>query len=263
MVGRLDFSARGRTRVWLLTALGTLVCIAVALAFDSYDFEAGGWRWGERPANNIVIPLILAPPFFFFLLSKLRELAIAHHELMNVASTDSLTACLNRRAFSAMVDAYLDRVEKQQAAPEGALLIIDIDHFKTINDSFGHDTGDEALRLIARTIREAVRDVDLVGRMGGEEFGVFLPGVDPARTEAIAERIRTSIQATEFTPAGRRHPISASVGGAVFGHRSSFDELYHVADQRLYAAKRDGRNRIDLIRLPDAAARVAAPLTLH
>lgn len=260
---KIDLSPRGRARVYLLTALGTLLCIAVAFAFDSYDPQTGEWGLGSRPINNVIIPLVLATPFFFFLLSKLRELAIAHQELMKVASTDALTSCLNRRAFAAMVDAYLDRVERHQAAPAGALLIIDVDHFKRINDSFGHDLGDEALKLIASTIREAVRDVDLVGRIGGEEFGVFLPGADPGRTTTIAERIRASIHAVEFAPAGQRYPISASVGGATFDHGSSFDKLYRAADQRLYAAKRGGRNRINLTRVREGMEGSATPITMH
>jgi len=260
---KLDFSRRSRARVYILTVLGTLLCIGVAFAFDSYDFKTGEWRLGNRPINNVVIPLVLAGPFFYLLLSRVRQLAIAQHELMNVASTDALTSCLNRRAFTAMIEAYLDRVERAHVEAQGALLIVDVDHFKRINDSFGHDHGDEALQLVARTIRESVRDIDLVGRMGGEEFGVFLPGADPNRSATIAERIRAAIQAVVFSPKGKRHPISASVGGATFNHRSDFSRLYRLADERLYAAKRQGRNRIDLGPLPDKEGGESPPPTLH
>jgi diguanylate cyclase len=259
---KLDFSRQGKARVWVLTTLGTLVCMAVAFAIDSWDFRAGGWRLGARPLNNVLIPLVLATPFFYLLLSKLRELAIAHHELMHVASTDSLTSCLNRRAFTAMVEAYLDRVTRERAQPVGALLVIDIDHFKTINDRYGHDQGDEALKLVAGSIRSSVRDLDLVGRMGGEEFGVFLPGADKDRSATIAERIRSAISTLNFAPGGRRHAISASVGGASFKGRASFAELYRLADQRLYAAKRDGRDRIDLITVPEIGPDKAEPVAL-
>ena len=252
---RLDLSSRGKPRVYLLTAVGTLFCIVAAFAIDSYSFETGTWRWGDSPLNNLVIPLVLAPPFFFFLLSKLRELSIAHHELMNVASTDALTSCLNRRAFTALVDGYLERVEKQQDHASGALLVLDVDHFKAVNDNFGHETGDEALKLIAGTIKSTVRDIDLVGRLGGEEFAVFLPSADPARTALVADRIRAAVRSAPFAPHGRRHDLSISVGGATFDHATTFADLYRAADQRLYAAKNAGRDRVDITPyIPEIAA---------
>jgi len=262
----VDWSARGRARVYLFTAFGTLLCIAVAFAIDGYSFETGTWRWGESPWNNLIIPLVLAPPFFFYLLRKLRELAIAHHELMNVAATDSLTSCLNRRAFTEMVEGYLRRVAETQirdrpAIAAGALLVIDVDHFKMVNDRFGHDLGDEALRIIARTIKGVVRDIDLVGRIGGEEFSVFLPGLQAESVASVAERIRQEIGAAAFSPQGERYRLSASIGGAVFDQTASFSELYRLADQQLYFAKRNGRDRVDIQVMPPPAAR--QQLVLH
>ncbi|MFI0843398.1 GGDEF domain-containing protein [Mesorhizobium sp. IMUNJ 23232] len=175
---------------------------------------------------------------------------------MIVASTDGLTSCLTRIAFTTLVDAYLEKVAAEESRREGALLVIDVDHFKTINDSFGHDRGDEALKVIADTIKGAVREIDLVGRLGGEEFSVFLPGLDADRTAAVAERIRAAINAAEFVPDGQRCALSVSVGGAIFERDSSFAQLYKYADQRLYNAKRNGRNRVEIARgaVPDGTA---------
>ena len=106
-----DWSAKGRARIIALTALGTVICIGFSFAFDSYSLVDGTWRWGSDPLNNLIIPLLLAPPFFYFLLSKMRQLSIAHHELMTIASTDSLTSLLNRRAFTEMVEGYLKLVD--------------------------------------------------------------------------------------------------------------------------------------------------------
>ncbi len=242
---KIDWSRRSRARVWALTALGTLICIAVALAVDSFDFTTGGWRWGNRPINNFIIPMVLAPPFFLFLLHKMRQLAIAHAELMTVAATDSLTSLLNRRAFTELVDGYLKRIEESEREASGALLVIDVDHFKAVNDRFGHVTGDEALVLIARTIRETVRGTDLVGRIGGEEFGVFLPGRAPDVASALAERIRMAVAEAEFVPDGSRHALSISVGGVAFARAFLFTDLYRTADERLYVAKNNGRNRVE------------------
>lgn len=243
---RLDFSARGKPRVYLLTAVGTLFCILAAFAIDSYSFDTGVWRWGGEPLKNLVIPLLLAPPLLFLLLSKLRELSIAHEELINVASTDALTACLNRRAFTALVEGYMERFERQRDCMTGALLVLDVDHFKAVNDNFGHDQGDQALRLVADTIKASVREVDLVGRLGGEEFAVFLASLDPARTALVAERIRAAVRSAEFAPHGRAYQLSISVGGATFDRRATFADLYRMADQRLYAAKHAGRDRVDI-----------------
>jgi diguanylate cyclase (GGDEF)-like protein len=242
----LDYSAKSWTRVIGLTVVGTVCCIAFALAFDSYSFEEGMWRWGARPQNNVIIPLLIAPPFFFYLLSKLRQLAIAHDKLMVIASTDGLTSCLNRVAFSTLVEAYLARVAQQQTRREGALLVIDVDNFKAVNDGFGHDVGDEALKLIVDGIRSTLRDIDLVGRMGGEEFSVFLPGIAPNRATAVAERIRATVKATNFRPGGLPCDLSISVGAVTFVRETTFSELYKIADGRLYAAKQNGRNRVEL-----------------
>jgi diguanylate cyclase len=244
---RLDFSARGWGRVILWTVLGTLGCIAVALYVDSFNFMAMDEAGRNRAIlTNIFLPLMLAAPMLFFLTSKLRELAIAHHELSIVASKDSLTAVLNRGAFTTLVDAYLNQVRKQERGPSGALLVVDADNFKSINDSFGHDWGDEALRIIARSISGILRSTDLVGRIGGEEFGIFLPGSNVSQAEAVAERIRRMINDADFLPDGQIRRLSVSVGGAVFDRRLLFNELFRVADQQLYAAKHSGRNRISV-----------------
>ena len=117
----LDWSAQGRARVFALMVLGTVICICLAFAIDSFDVATGGWRWGSDPINNFVIPALLCPPFFFLLLDKTRQLAIAHNELMTVAATDSLTSLLNRRAFTELVDGYLKRVEESDKQADGAL----------------------------------------------------------------------------------------------------------------------------------------------
>jgi diguanylate cyclase (GGDEF)-like protein len=255
---RLDLSPTGRGRVVVFSALGTLCCIVVAFAIDGYSFETGSWRWGAQPLNNLIIPLVLAPPFFFYLLSKLRELALAHRELMVVASTDALTQCLNRRAFTAMVDRYLDRIAEQRTGSQGALLIIDVDNFKQINDRFGHDCGDEALKHIAKAIKGALRELDVVGRIGGEEFSVLLPGASHDRASMAAERIRAEVHASELRLAGEQCRVSVSVGGATFDKNASFSELYRCADQKLYAAKRNGRNRVEI-----HYAASGSPISVH
>jgi diguanylate cyclase len=136
-------------------------------------------------------------------------------------------------------------------ATGGALLVIDADHFKMVNDYFGHDCGDEALQLMARTIKASVRDGDLVGRIGGEEFGVFLKEASLDNATMTAERIRRSVATASFTPDGTDHQLSVSIGGAHFDSRISFTDLFRIADQRLYEAKQSGRNTAQLARASD------------
>jgi diguanylate cyclase (GGDEF)-like protein len=140
---------------------------------------------------------------------------------------------------------------------QGALLIIDADNFKTVNDRYGHDRGDEALVKIASTIKSTLRSPDIVGRLGGEEFGVFLPGVGPDQAKLVAERIRQSVSSADFAPSGKPHQLSVSVGGAVFDGQLPFAELFRLADQQLYVAKRDGRNRVSMSLAPPGNALAA------
>ncbi len=251
---KLDWSSKGRARVYAFTVLGTLVCVGFAFVFDGYSFKDGTWRWGSDPINNLLIPLILAPPLFLFILTKMRQLAIAHEELMTVAATDSLTSLLNRRAFTEMVDGYLNRVEEAAAASHNALFVIDVDHFKDVNDRFGHENGDKALQLIAEAITETVHNSDLVGRIGGEEFCVFMPRKPSDHFPIAAERIRSAINNVDFVVNEQRHLLSVSVGGVIFERGATFSDLYRGADERLYVAKRNGRNRVELAVLPAGGA---------
>lgn len=245
--GILDFSPRGWGRVILWTVFGTIACVVVALYVDSFNFEnLTGPELTRAILVDVFVPIGLAVPMLLFLTIKLRELAIAHYDLARLASMDSLTQVLNRGAFTALVEGYLKQLEADEVAARGALLVVDADNFKSINDRFGHDSGDEALKLIAGSISSTLRTTDLVGRIGGEEFAVFLPGSSPIHAESVAERIRQSIANTEFIPKGERHSLSVSVGGALFDRQLSFGDLFRLADQQLYSAKKQGRNRVSV-----------------
>ena len=180
MTSLRGISVKGWRKLSSWTLLGTLGCIAISVAFNFTYFSAvAPDALIEGVASAVVIPIILAGPLFFYLTLKLRELAVANHRLQELASTDALTACLNRGAFTTLVDGHLDRLPGMGGDRQGALLVIDADHFKSINDRYGHHCGDYALRAIADAIRSSVRKGDLIGRLGGEEFGVFLPDVAP------------------------------------------------------------------------------------
>jgi len=241
----IDLSATGHGRVVLATVLVTLACIAVSATLaltgvTPYDVQ----HLGQLLFTVVLVPIAMAVPVMYFLMSKLRELAIAHERLTVYAATDALTQVMNRAAFSTLVEAYLKEVHNHEDKTRGALLIIDADNFKAVNDNFGHEFGDRALVTIATSIKAMLRAPDIVGRLGGEEFGVFLPGASPDQAQIVAERIRQNVSNAIFEPSGKAHRLSVSVGGAVFESRLSFVELFRLADQQLYRAKQSGRDRV-------------------
>ncbi len=231
---------------------GTLACVAASTGFTRLAF---GDLSGELALRLLIsaaaLPIILGAPLFFYFSMRMRGLAMANARLGRVARTDSLTACLNRGAFTSRIDAWL---RDPATTSCGALLIIDADNFKSINDLYGHDMGDEALTIIARAIRSILRTGDIVGRMGGEEFGVFLPGVSQHQAQVVADRIRAAVNAAEFRPHGESRQLSVSIGGAAFSEGTSFAQLFPIADQRLYGAKHAGRNTATVVQVEDHPA---------
>jgi diguanylate cyclase (GGDEF)-like protein len=161
-------------------------------------------------------------------------------QMQQQALTDGLTGCFNRRFFEIQLERDLHLATRMRQPV--SLILIDIDHFKRVNDTHGHDAGDTALRILASELREEVRGVDTAARYGGEEFAIILPQAGPEGAFAVAERLRTRIERTEVPGVGT---ITASLGIATFPlHASSRDLLVTAADRALYQAKRTGRNRV-------------------
>lgn len=159
-------------------------------------------------------------------------------DLLIRADHDALTGVLNRAAFYRAAAAYRDE------AP-ACILLADIDHFKAINDGHGHAAGDEALKLVASTLRAALRPDDLLGRVGGEEFAILLAGLPFGLGMTLAERARGAIDALAFrSPEGEPVALSISVGVAPYRAGWSLDNALAQADAAMYGAKRGGRNRV-------------------
>ena len=253
-----DLSPRGWGRVIFGTLFGTLSCVAFVLIVDSFHFHnLNEAELARALLMDTLLPTFLSAPILATLLLRLRHSAIIEHRLRRQASTDTLTTLMNRGAFTQEVEERLQAMGGDKGK-FGALLVIDIDNFKVVNDSFGHALGDEALRLVARTIRATLRPGDCAGRIGGEEFAVFVTGRTPLLGESVGERIRTAVADAEFLPDGRRHLLSVSIGAAQFNRRLRFEQLYQAADRLLYLAKNNGRNRVAVSPVPDATALPAA-----
>ncbi|WP_417581932.1 GGDEF domain-containing protein [Pelagibacterium sp.] len=236
---------KGWIRIASWTISGPVFCVLAALVYNSVTFASFAPEIRHQATiSAVVVSLGLATPLFLYFSIKLGELASANRQLSLLAATDGLTNCLNRTAFTALVEARLEARVPHGDHVLGALLVIDADNFKQVNDRFGHQNGDLALTLIARAIRSSVRAGDIVGRLGGEEFGVFLPVADRSGADAVAERLRRAVEHLTFVANGHHRQLSVSVGGIVFDHRTGFEELFKLADERLYAAKTAGRNTV-------------------
>lgn len=168
-----------------------------------------------------------------------RELRRVNKQLEHKANYDGMTGLPNRAAF-------FSRMEQVRAGNDhNILMIIDADHFKNINDCFGHPVGDEALKLLSRVFRQILRKEDLIGRIGGEEFGILLPDTSIAEGQIIGEMIRHQIEATPFEPhKGVRHVMTVSVGLTAAAAHHDRAILMRNADTALFTAKRRGRNQV-------------------
>ncbi len=175
--------------------------------------------------------------------TDISRLKRAEHELRQLAITDGLTQVANRRHFDERIQEEVDR--SQRYGRPLVLLMLDIDHFKKVNDTYGHPAGDAVLRGVADVCRASTRTLDLVARFGGEEFAMLLPETDIPGALQLAERIREEIAALPVSYGRHTIRVTASIGLAATqnGDRGS-DQLIKAADEMLYAAKQGGRNRV-------------------
>ncbi|MBN2123172.1 MAG: diguanylate cyclase, partial [Deltaproteobacteria bacterium] len=166
--------------------------------------------------------------------------------ILILASTDGLTGLLNRRAFMERMEGELHRAGREGKGL--SVILADIDYFKKINDSHGHQAGDTVLQRFAEQLRKSSRPYDLVGRYGGEEFVICLPGTGLSQAASVGERLRKGVEEmkTESPSVAVAIPITASFGVASLVQESGedMDSLIHRADEALYRAKAEGRNRV-------------------
>lgn len=231
---------RGSRTAWFflagwtpLLALTVLVSIQVLGMLPSVDW-----------LNNVLIVAGAVESIVLSIGLAYRELAIRHERdhARVLANLDALTGLLNRRAWS---DAATVRVADVTAHPQ-ALLFLDIDHFKTLNDTRGHEAGDTALLVLAQTLREQLRPGDLLGRYGGEEFVVLISNVDMTAAMQLAARLRQRVRAMHISLNNVGMQLTASIGVACLRKDDSLASLVKRADAAMYQAKTNGRNRVML-----------------
>ena len=201
---------------------------------------------GEGPALTFLVAFVcMLGSGFGFVLAALER---STNYLENLATHDGLTDCLNRSAAVALLGNTLQRA--QRSGESTSLVMLDLDHFKNVNDKYGHRTGDEVLRQFAQAARLRLRASDVLARMGGEEFAIILPATDAVGAVHVAESVRVAVEKLVIDDQKNGTlsvTVSAGIACATAGTASTPDMLYHRADTALYAAKAAGRNRIELV----------------
>ncbi|RUO63695.1 sensor domain-containing diguanylate cyclase [Pseudidiomarina insulisalsae] len=215
---------------WKALAIG----VAVALAFAGVGWVSAGRI--ARPFANLSTQLEQEVK------ERTEELRKTNEKLRKLATTDSLTGLLNRRALFRQAEKL-----KQRALRHGqklAVVMIDLDHFKKVNDEYGHATGDEVLKNLAEKIQQHVREVDLAARSGGEEFTLVLDGSSEADGKKVVRRLADKFRSHEFSADGETFSVTLSAGVVQWNLDESFDKAVDQADDLLYEAKEKGRDQV-------------------
>ncbi|HUV21141.1 MAG TPA: GGDEF domain-containing protein [Gammaproteobacteria bacterium] len=226
------------TLIAVLAALG-----ATLLAVSLLNQQGYGLHPGIAAILAGCIALLVALPIAWFLVDLLLRVYRDEQEMRNLASYDSLTGLLSRHAFFDNANNYVSLARREHKP--FVVMIIDLDHFKLINDRYGHPAGDAVLKLFANITNSVARRSDIVGRLGGEEFAIVLPSTSTAKALEFAERLHAAINKAVLTFNDSAIKYTASIGLAEFDRDSAdnIDELLARADLALYEAKQSGRNR--------------------
>ncbi|MBT8459355.1 MAG: GGDEF domain-containing protein [Boseongicola sp.] len=215
-----------------------MIAVNVIVGFGFYLFEV--WLHGGQTAyyleHHVFGMLLFSAPLSCFGLAALGYLSKLRAELAHLATTGLLTGLNNRRAFMAAA-------ELATSQSGGILMMLDLDHFKKINDTYGHTVGDDCLRAIADVLREQVRAEDIIGRLGGEEFGVFLVDAPLEAARHIGERLSAGAELS-LAEADRVLYITASIGAVEMPEKDDLETVLTLADMAMYQAKDEGRARL-------------------
>lgn len=242
----------GQGALGVFARAGLIALLSMAVSVTLVPILGGtldGRSWAMCAACSL---LIAFPASFYAIWQKNRLIALhnelyaahealkeAHARLSERSRRDAMTGVLNREAFFSELDATRRKTHR------GSLLLVDADHIKRINDVYGHDAGDDALIEIAGVMTRGARTGDVIGRIGGEQFGVFLTRAEPAEARRVAEDIRREVEGLPFMPAqGKTISLTVSIGGMQCGPDTVVADLMRGADRQLHEAKTAGRNRV-------------------
>ncbi|WP_310551075.1 GGDEF domain-containing protein [Paenibacillus glufosinatiresistens] len=238
LISRLPWD---RLRKMTVSNLLNLIIILATLVNN-----LGGWNAAMTIYPVQLIAVLGAGLVIYYIAEYIQRSNELYSQLQISATTDYLTGLHNLQQFHRYLELELDRSERRSEPL--SLLVLDIDHFKAINDTYGHPAGDAVLKQLAHRLRSHSRSYDYVSRNGGEEFAVLLPDCSLAMARRAGERIRSAVADERFTlPSGQKIPVTISIGAASYPQvveEASGELLFQYADQALYEAKVSGRNRV-------------------
>ena len=232
-VAYADVSAPTATRLVLLLIMANIVGYCALLRLEILQRKQFSLLNEERDQN-------------LALQREVEHRKSLEAQLRRLAERDTLTEVDTRSHFIKRAEALLERALRENSG--FCLLMIDVDHFKQINDTWGHTRGDEVLKQVAKTIRQSLRRVDVVGRLGGEEFIVAMPNTHHKEAVTLAQRLTANVNTIELPSPLNQVSVSITVGIALKSNERSLDLLIQRADEMLYKGKRNGRNRVELAR---------------
>lgn len=200
---------------------------------------------GSSFVSSLVSPLILAPVFSWYFVGAFFKIRDLEKQMRELATYDSMTNLYNRSSCLLSLESAIRQIKRAQT--DLIVLYIDIDHFKQINDTHGHDTGDMVIKHFANYLKTSLRDSDIIGRIGGEEFLVGLPNLSLDNGQLVAEKLRSGIESDTITLNDKTTiQFTVSIGISVYHHVEEINtlEILKRADIALYKAKNNGRNRV-------------------
>jgi diguanylate cyclase len=240
--------AEVRSRFWKgarIVLLGTGASFALSFILNYLLFFSEALTpFARSMITAIVVPIAIGAPLSVILAYNMQEVDRYRRELIRFAAYDQMTNVFKQTAFSSVVDRRSPSGSRD-GPRQGAFLVVSAENLRTINLRYGLDWGEEALRLVASTIRSSVRSEDIVGRLGPSEFGIFLPGTTEDNAREIGQRIRDGVTHAYLMPthsgaAGGKDMLSVSVGGVIVENELGFDAMYRAAEQQLSNAESSG-----------------------
>jgi diguanylate cyclase (GGDEF)-like protein len=243
-----------RYSVITVTLLSLTASVAVTLLVELFNPTAN-YLQGLWVA--LVVPLLVVPPLALWHHGVLFDLEAAKREIEQLSRTDGLTSLNNRRYFFEL--SHREAASAERYEYPISVLIIDLDHFKSVNDNYGHQTGDKVLQLVSRVMGRTVRDTDVIGRYGGEEFVALLSHASLGQAQELCQRLRKALAAEQARDGGGLPKVTVSAGVAASPQVGyDLETLLAEADKALYQAKENGRDRC----VPSSACTAEPPADL-
>lgn len=230
--------------VVIITIVAVLAATVVTMsAVSLLNLSGFGIRYGLALAFAVGVPLVVTPPIAWVIIGLLLKLAQQEEEMRNLASYDSLTGLLSRHAFFESANSHISLANRNKSL--FVVMLVDLDHFKSINDQYGHPAGDAVLKLFADVVNSVARRSDIVGRLGGEEFAIILPTTSTEEALEFSARLHKAVSQAvlKFGDALIDYTVSIGLAPSTTARVNNLDNLLTRADLALYQAKRNGRNQ--------------------